>query len=128
MLLLGILVLTGLVLFVVVHVGELERFALLLSHAEPSWLILAVILQAVTYLCAGVIWQEVTRPRANSVPTRALFRLSVEQLSVNQIVPTGGVAGNLLVFHAIDDWVCLHGSRRRRCSRKFSQVISPTRQ
>jgi hypothetical protein len=74
MLLLGILVLTGLVVFVVVHVGEMERFALLLSHAEPAWLILAVILQAGTYLCAGVIWHEVTRPRANSVPARALFR------------------------------------------------------
>src|SRR6516225_9784514 len=87
MLLLGILVLTGLVVFVVVHVGEMERFAVLLSHAEPAWLILAVILQAGTYLCAGMIWHEVTRPRARSVPARALFRLSVEQLSVNQIIP-----------------------------------------
>ena len=101
MLLLGILVLTGLVVFVVIHVGEMERFVLLLSHAEPAWLILAVILQAGTYLCAGVIWHEVTRPRDNSVPAWSLFRLSVEQLSVNQIVPTGGVAGNLLVFHAM---------------------------
>ena len=101
MLLLGILVLTGLVVFVVVHVGEMERFAVLLSHAEPAWLILAVILQAGTYLCAGMIWHEVTRPRARSVPARALFRLSVEQLSVNQIIPTGGVAGNLLVFQAM---------------------------
>ena len=101
MLLLGILVLTGLVVFVVLHVGEMERFAVLLSHAEPAWLVLAVILQAGTYLCAGVIWHEVTRPRASSVPARALFRLSVEQLSVNQIVPTGGVSGNLVVFQAM---------------------------
>src|SRR6516164_4475072 len=67
MLLLGILVLTGLVVFVVVHVGEMERFALLLSHAEPGWLILAFTLQAGTYLCAGMICNEVTRPRARSV-------------------------------------------------------------
>jgi uncharacterized membrane protein YbhN (UPF0104 family) len=48
-----------------------------------------------------MIWHEVTRPRASSVPARALFRLSFEQLSVNQIVPTGGVAGNLLVFQVM---------------------------
>jgi uncharacterized membrane protein YbhN (UPF0104 family) len=101
MLLLGILVLAGLVAFVVLHVGEMERFAVLLSHVEPAWLVLAIILQAGTYLCAGMIWHEVTRPRASSVPARALFRFSVEQLSVNQIVPTGGLSGNLLVFQAM---------------------------
>jgi hypothetical protein len=72
MLLLGIPVLTGLVVFVVVLVGEMERFALLLSHAEPAWLILAVVLQAGAYLCAGVIWNEVTRPRASNVRTPGL--------------------------------------------------------
>ena len=60
-LVLGVLVVLGLTLFVVLHVGEMERFAVLLSQAKPEWLILAFALQLATYLCAGRVWYQATR-------------------------------------------------------------------
>jgi uncharacterized membrane protein YbhN (UPF0104 family) len=101
MLLIGLCLLTSLVIYVIVHVGEMERFAVLLSRASPNWLVLAFVLQAATYVCAGVVWHEVTRPHTRRVDVRALIRLSIEQLSINQIVPTGGVSGGFLVFQAM---------------------------
>ena len=44
---------------------------------------------------------EVTRPHTGRVAVGALVRLSIEQLSINQIVPTGGVSGSFLVFQAM---------------------------
>ena len=100
-LVLGVLVVLGLTLFVVLHVGEMERFAVLLSQAKPEWLILAFALQLATYLCAGRVWYEATRSAERRVPVSVLARLSVEQLSINQVIPTAGVSGNLLIFQAL---------------------------
>jgi glycosyltransferase 2 family protein len=101
MLLIGLFLLTGLVIYVIVHVGEMERFAVLLSRAKPKWLVVAFVLQAATYVCAGAVWHEVTRPHTGRLPVGALVRLSIEQLSINQIVPTGGVSGGFVVFKAM---------------------------
>lgn len=101
MLLVGLFLLTSLVIYVIVHVGEMERFAVLLSRAKPKWLVLAFVLQAATYVCAGAVWHEVTRPHTGRLPVGALVRLSIEQLSINQIVPTGGVSGGFVVFQAM---------------------------
>jgi glycosyltransferase 2 family protein len=40
-------------------------------------------------------------PIRSRVAIGALVRLSIEQLSINQIVPTGGVSGGFLVFQAM---------------------------
>ena len=98
MLLIGFFVLVTLVIFVVVHFTEVEQFALLLSKAEPKWLFLAVLLQIGTYLCAGFIWNQVIRSAQHRVPLGALARLSVEKLSIDQLLPTGGISGNLVVL------------------------------
>jgi uncharacterized protein (TIRG00374 family) len=97
----GVFVLVALVIFVIIHFTEAERFAILLSQAEPKWLFLAVLLQIGTYFCAGLIWNLVIRYANYRVSTGALARLSVEKLSVDQLVPTGGIAGNIVVFHTM---------------------------
>ena len=100
-LLLGVAIWAGLIVFVIMHVGEVERFARLLSQAKPQWLLLAALLQAATYLCAGIVWQQATRSDHDRLSLGILARLSIEQLSINQIVPTGGVSGNVVIFHAL---------------------------
>ncbi len=101
MLLIGFFVLVTLVIFIVVHFTEAEQFALLLSKAEPKWLFLAILLQIGTYLCAGFIWNQVIRSAQHRVPLGALARLSVEKLSIDQLVPMGGISGNLVVLQTM---------------------------
>ena len=101
MLLLGLALFAALISYVIVHVGEMERFALLLTEAQPAWLFLAAGLQVGTYLCAGLVWRKLTREAECTLPLRVLARISIEQLSINQLLPTGGVSGNLLVIHAL---------------------------
>lgn len=100
-LILSILVLAALVIFVVTHVGDAEHFAKLVESAEPVWLIGGIGLQLGTYLCAGAIWGAVVRAANHKLRVTALARLALEKRSVDQVVPTGGIAGNLVVFQAM---------------------------
>lgn len=101
MLFFSIFVLIAFTIFIILHFTEAEQFAQLLSKAEPKWLLLAIILQIGTYFCAGLIWNLVIRTAKHRVPLSALARLSVEKLSIDQLVPTGGMSGNLIVFHTM---------------------------
>lgn len=112
MLILSILIVLFLVVFVVLHFSEAEQFVLLLSKAEPKWLFLAIILQIGTYFCAGFIWDMVIKTAGHQVPLGALARLSVEKLSIDQLLPTGGVSGNLIVIQTmkrlgLPDWLAI---------------------
>jgi uncharacterized protein (TIRG00374 family) len=93
--------LTALIIFVILHVSEVKRFAVLVEGAEPAWLILAVILQIATYMCAAGVWSQVIRSAEHHIPLKKLARFSVEKLSINQLVPTVGIAGNVVVFQAM---------------------------
>lgn len=101
MLLVGLLLLAALVVFVAMHRTEAEEFTLIVIHAKPEWVVLAVILQAGTYLCAGGVWYSVIRSTGHRVSLGALARFSVEKLSIDQLIPLGGVSGNLVVFQAM---------------------------
>ena len=100
-LLTGLLVLIGLGVYVYFHVGDARRFISLLTKAEPQWLILVIGLQIATYLSVGVIWFYVTHTSNYKVSFGSLARLSVEKLSVDQIVPALGMTGNLIVYKAM---------------------------
>lgn len=97
----GLLMLVALVVFVLRHRTEAEEFTLVVIHADPGWVMLAVLFQAATYLCAGGVWNAVIRAAGHKVPLGALARFSVEKLSIDQLIPLGGVSGNLVVFQAM---------------------------
>jgi len=101
MLLFGLLVLACLIIFVILHVNEVGRFVRLAREAKPGWLALALALQIGTYMCAGGVWARVISPTGHRVSLKTLARFSMEKLSVDQLVPTGGVAGNLLVYQGM---------------------------
>lgn len=97
----SLLLLAALVVFVLLHRSEAERFTSVVVHAQPAWLILAVVLQVATYMCAGAVWNAVIRSAGHRVRIGALARFSVEKLSIDQLIPLGGVSGNLVVFQAM---------------------------
>jgi glycosyltransferase 2 family protein len=95
----GLVMLLALVA-VVTHRAEGQRFALLLSHAQPAWLLAAAALQLATYLCAAGVWQRVLRHAGAPLAVHSLMPLAVARLFVDQILPTGGLGGRVLALRA----------------------------
>lgn len=89
------------VVAVVTHLGEAERLVQLARRARPVWILAAVFLQAATYCGAAAVWQRVLRRAGEGQPLRALAPLAVSRLFLDQILPTGGFGGRLLVVRAL---------------------------
>ncbi|MGH7681671.1 MAG: lysylphosphatidylglycerol synthase transmembrane domain-containing protein [Candidatus Eiseniibacteriota bacterium] len=78
-----------------------ERFTDLLRHAEPAWLLVAAVLQVGTYVCAaGVLHRGIKATDARQ-SLRSLIPLGLAKLFIDQVVPTGGIGGSVLVVKAL---------------------------
>jgi len=96
----GIVLLLGLVV-VVSQLGEEERFAALARQANPAWLLLAVAFQSLTYVCAARVWQRVLARHDWPLQLRGLVPLGLAKLFMDQVVPSAGLSGTLLVVRAL---------------------------
>lgn len=80
---------------------EWRRFSDILRQAEPAWILVAVVLQLGTYVSAagvlhrGIAASGVRRSLLSLVP------LGLAKLFIDQVVPTGGLGGTLLVVKAL---------------------------
>ena len=89
------------VIFVALHAAEERAIVDLLEAARPAWLILALLLQAGTYLAQAGVWRAVLRRAGASVPFTLACRLSLAKLFIDQVVPTMGASGAALVASAL---------------------------
>ena len=96
----GLLTLLALVL-VVLHFGTIEQFTRLALAARPYWLFLACVSQAATYVCAALVWRQALRRAGHPRPLRTLVPLGVAKLFTDQVVPTSGVSGAILVARGL---------------------------
>jgi len=96
----GVLLLAGLVA-VVNHAGEGRRFADMLERARPAWILVAALFQAGTYVCAAAVWQRPLRKGRARCTVRSLVPVAIARLFVDQVVPTAGFGGRLLVVRAL---------------------------
>jgi uncharacterized membrane protein YbhN (UPF0104 family) len=93
--------LLGLLIFVVRHVGEERRFAALARESQPAWLALAALLQLGTYVCAAAVWHQALAGEPARPRLRQLVPLGLAKLFTDQAVPSAGVSGTLLVVRAL---------------------------
>ncbi len=104
---LGLSWLTGLLIFAAVvlvatRFTEIEHFADLLRQAEPNWLILAFILQCLTYVAAAAVWHGALADMGAHRRFWSLVPLGLAKLFTDQALPTGGIGGTLLVVSALE--------------------------
>ena len=92
----GLLTLFSLVL-VVLHFGTIEQFTRLAWAARPDWFLLACIAQAATYVCAALVWRQALRRAGHARSLGTLVPLGIAKLFTDQVVPSGGVSGAILV-------------------------------
>lgn len=85
----------------VIHLGEIEHFAALLSAAQPGWLLVALALQAGTYANQAGVWYLLLDLVGHRQPWGGLIPLSLAKLFTDQAIPTGGLSGNVLVGEAL---------------------------
>jgi uncharacterized protein (TIRG00374 family) len=95
------LMLIALIVVILTHFAETEEFLRRARHANPMWLLIAVGFQLLTYVSAGLVWRAVVQSGGHHLSVGTLARLSVEQLTMNQLVPTSGMSGSFLVVRAL---------------------------
>lgn len=86
-----------------VHFSEGREFIQLAQDAEPLWLLVAVVLQAATYLAQGEVYRAVGRAAGSPLPLTLAYRLSLSKLFVDSAIPSGGISGTVMVAKSLED-------------------------
>ena len=92
-----LLIIGGLVV-ATLHFGDIKKFAELLTKAQPLWLAGALLLQVMTYISLSAQWWLVLRQAGSGRPVLNLLPLTITKLFADQVVPTAGVSGNVLLI------------------------------
>lgn len=95
------LVAVSLLIVAILHVANLQVFFATVRHAQPFWLAGALAMQASTYLAVATGWRLVLRKSGEPRSLRQLVPLSLAKLFADQVIPTGGMGGNLLFVEAL---------------------------
>lgn len=93
----GVAILGGLIWYVTNNMGEAAHFVDLFVRANFAWLVLALVLQVGTYICMAGIWYLVAHTAGHQLPFTLLTRVAIEKLGVDQLIPSAGMSGNLLM-------------------------------
>lgn len=94
--LLALLLIAGVVV-ALLHWGDVKKFAALVTHAKPLWLIAAVAVQLLTYVALAIEWELVVRAGKCRAAFGKLLGLTVAKHFADQMVPTAGMSGNVVV-------------------------------
>ncbi|HWQ59768.1 MAG TPA: lysylphosphatidylglycerol synthase transmembrane domain-containing protein [Candidatus Fimivivens sp.] len=97
----GFLVIALLSAFVFARFGDLARFLETAKEARPWWMLAAVVFQVLTYAATGEMWNVSVRASGRRLRTRTLARFAVEKLSIDQFMPSAGIAGHVGVLQAM---------------------------
>ena len=90
------------VIIVATHIHEEEQFLQLVRSAHMSWLAIALVLQAVTYVAQGEIWRITARMSGTHLQRPLLYKLSLAKLFIDQAIPSAGMSGTVVVAQALE--------------------------
>jgi glycosyltransferase 2 family protein len=94
--LLALLLIAG-VMVAALHWGDVKKFGSLIAHAQPRWLLAAAAAQLLTYVALAIEWALVLRAGKCRAPFGKLLGLTVGKHFADQMVPTAGMSGNVVV-------------------------------
>jgi glycosyltransferase 2 family protein len=118
--LLAALLIGGLII-AVLHWADVKAFGKLLTQAKPLWLLLAFALQLATYAGLAAQWWLVLRKGRTPEEGSDLLRLTLAKHFADQVVPTAGLSGNVLV---VDRLVHLGVPRPNAVAALLLQIIA----
>ena len=91
------LLLVAAVAFAGFHWGDVKKFGELVTHAQPLWLLAAFAVQLGTYTSLAFEWSRVLHAGRCQAPFGKLLGLTVAKHFADQMVPTAGMSGNVVV-------------------------------
>lgn len=103
------LLLVAAVAFAGFHWGDVKKFGELVTHAQLLWLLAAAAVQVGTYTTLALEWARVLHAGRCPAPFGKLLGLTVAKHFADQMVPTAGMSGNVVVA----DRLTKIGSSRR---------------
>jgi uncharacterized protein (TIRG00374 family) len=109
------------IVLAIVHWGDVKKFAALLKQARPQWLAVAAGLQILTYAGLAAQWWLTLKEADTPRRPRDLFRLTFAKHFADQVVPTAGVSGNVVL---VDRLVSLGVPRGNAVAALLLQVIA----
>lgn len=83
------------------HFSSLEKMVALARSARPQWLILALGVQALTYISAALVWRQALVRTGHPLTMLALVPLGVAKVFTDQVLPSGGISGTMLVVRGL---------------------------
>jgi uncharacterized membrane protein YbhN (UPF0104 family) len=95
----GLLVLAAPIL-VVLRFSDLAELTALTPSARPEWLLLALLAQVGTYLCAGSVLRVALKEAGRRIRLRSLAKLGLVKLFADQAIPSVGLSGTILLVRA----------------------------
>lgn len=113
--------LIGGIVIAVLHWGDVKTFGKLLTQAKPLWLALAIVLQLATYVGLAAQWWLVLRKGRTPEEGSDLLRLTFAKHFADQVVPTAGLSGNVLV---VDRLVSLGVPRPNAVAALLLQIVA----
>ncbi|MDR3547211.1 MAG: lysylphosphatidylglycerol synthase transmembrane domain-containing protein [Candidatus Pacebacteria bacterium] len=102
----SVLIANGLliVLFISVVLGfsEEKHILDLLLHIQLGWIAFAALLQLATYFFSGGAWEVILRQFTSEVTLGEVAKLGIEKLFLDQMIPTLGLGGNLMMVRSLE--------------------------
>jgi hypothetical protein len=81
--------------------GSLEKMLQLVRSARPAWLIVALFVQAGTYVSAAFVWRQALNLAGHPLPMRTLVPLGIAKVFTDQVLPSGGISGTMLMVRGL---------------------------
>jgi uncharacterized membrane protein YbhN (UPF0104 family) len=97
----GLAILAAVGLFAA-HRSEWQELVRLAAHIQPAWLLLGLLLQIGTYSAGALIWQRIIVRAGTPRSLWSYMGLGLAKLFMDQVVPSGGMSGTLLVVRGLD--------------------------
>jgi uncharacterized membrane protein YbhN (UPF0104 family) len=89
------------VVSVIGHFTELRALVDTIKRLRPIWLLVAFGLQAMTYVCAALVWRLALRREGFAFRIHTLVPMALAMLFANQAFPSAGLAGSAVVMRSL---------------------------
>jgi uncharacterized protein (TIRG00374 family) len=96
----GSAILVGVVI-VAIHFTETQDLVRVAQTARPRWILLATLLQVMTYLAQGEVFRAPVRVTGHHIGAALVYKLSLVKLFMDQALPSAGISSTVFVSKSL---------------------------